>query len=211
VGQTETDQGAFPIFGGLMKDPNNGPAWSNVPALLVSDPNLKSTAKLTALALGCHTRPTFDATVSRSILAATVSVSLATIRRGLQDLERHGWITVTREKLSSHDNAVNTYRWNFAQARLAAARMRKGRAVRPITAPPGVTGEPTPGVKKTPLPRVTSEPHTSSSIRKEPKGPRPASQRMERAGRSGPTHIGVVLKSDAELDDLFGSAGVTGA
>lgn len=183
-----------------------GPAWSNVPTALVRDPNLSSTGKLAALALGCHTRPTFDATASRGVLAGTVSVSVPTIRRGLKELETHGWITVQRVKLSNRDNAVNVYRWNFNQAQLAVERMRKGRASKPLT--PRVAGDPTPRVKNGGVPGVTGDPHTNSFIRKGNSTPeRPP--RLGRRGPSGPTPIADILpkwtpEQEAELDRVFG-------
>ena len=142
-----------------------GPAWSNVPAALVADPSLSATGKLVALAIGVHTDSTLTATVSRSRLSDTASISAGKVKRGLRELIAAGWLLVDRTQHANGMHAVNTYRWNYRQAGLAVERAKRGRAVRRSIEPDsigggGVTSDPTRRVSSDPGGRVTSDPHT---------------------------------------------------
>ena len=147
----------------MSRDFSKFPAWSNVPAALLRDPDLPAIAKLVAAALGVHTRADFTCQVSRSLLAEDLAVSVPSVKRGLRALERGGWIEVVRKRKGAVSE-VNRYRWNFRQAGLSIERARKGRAVRTVPAESeGVGSEPTPGrVRKAPKGRVGADPQANS-------------------------------------------------
>ncbi len=150
----------------------NLPAWSNVPAAIAADPTLSTTAKLVALGIGVHTDARGRATVSRSRLAVTIAVSLPTVKRGLRELEREGWIVVTRSRQGPQTNQINAYRWSTSMS-------PKGQATKPPRA--RVTSDPGGGVKSHPKGGVRADPHTKSSYTN--REPAPVSDAVRSAWR----------------------------
>lgn len=172
----------------------SGPAWSNVPAALVADPELSANAKVVALALGVHTNAAFTAMVSKTRIAETASISIGRAKRGTRELVESGWITVKQTRSADGLHDVNRYQWNYRQAGLAVERMAKGRAVRPVQKERGgrVTSDPRGRVIRDHGGRVTSDPHTRSFYTI---GKTAASQRAESraGGRPDPVALGEIL------------------